>query len=68
MGNQVCRCEALLLEGKMKDEKKTCSTCSYLEELPFSDEYLCGNPNSEYADCPCSKDDTCEEWCGKDEE
>ena len=52
----------------MKDDNKKCLTCRYLEALPFSDENLCGNPNSDYADCPCAENDTCNEWVGKNED
>lgn len=45
-------------------EEKVCSNCRWYEELPFADEGVCVNPNSEYADCPTDypDNDTCEEW------
>ena len=47
---------------------ETCKFCKYYGDLPFSDEFICENPNSDYADCPCSPDDTCSEWVGRNDE
>ena len=43
---------------------RTCITCKYLEEVPYSDELFCGNENGEYADYRIEKphSETCEEW------
>jgi hypothetical protein len=41
---------------------KECKNCKYCEELPFADEFICTNPNSEFAECPCEPNDTCDEW------
>lgn len=44
--------------------EKTCITCKYLGEVPYSDELFCECANSQYADCRIEKphSDTCEEW------
>lgn len=44
--------------------KRVCTTCRWLAELPFSDEFVCINEESEYADCPTDypDNDTCPEW------
>lgn len=39
-----------------------CKDCRYFKELPFADEYVCCNEESEYADCKCEPDDYCDEW------
>ena len=51
-------------------EKKACIDCKWYDVLPFADEGICTNPNSEYADCPCESPDeeNCEDWEGEDEE
>ena len=43
---------------------KVCANCRWLENLPFSDEYICANEESEYADCPTNypNKNTCDEW------
>lgn len=43
-------------------EDQVCANCRWRENLPFSDEWICTNGNSDYADCPCEYNDTCEEW------
>ena len=42
--------------------KQACANCRWYEELPFADEFLCTNENSDYADCPSDnpEQDTCE--------
>lgn len=52
----------------MKDQ--VCANCKWLDNLPFADEWVCTNDNSEYADCPCDypDKDTCEEWQGREDE
>ena len=57
----------LFLKGEMMNPE-TCKFCKYYGDLPFSDEFICENPNSDYADCPCSPDDTCSEWVGRNDE
>ena len=53
-----------------KGEKvdRVCANCKWLENLPFSSEFVCGNGNSEYADCPCDdpNSDTCDEFCERE--
>lgn len=46
--------------------KEVCATCKWLDHLPFSDELVCMNEESEYADCPTDYPDrdTCSEWEG----
>ena len=46
--------------------KQTCSNCKWLKELPFSDEFICENENSDYADCPCESNDYCDEFVERD--
>lgn len=50
--------------------KQVCATCKWLDTLPFADEWVCTNEESEYADCPCDypDKDTCSEWKGKNDE
>lgn len=45
-------------------EKHTCSNCKWCENLPFADEYVCGNAESDYSDCPSDypDKDTCDKW------
>lgn len=54
-----------LLKGEKM--KQVCATCKWLDTLPFADEWVCTNEESEYADCPCDypEKDTCSEWKGK---
>lgn len=54
---------------KIMCKKHTCSNCKWLKELPFSNEFVCTNDGSEYADCPSDnpENDTCDEWEGVDE-
>lgn len=52
----------LIKGGKMKEKTHNCASCKYREELPFADEWTCMNENSDYADCECNPDDTCECW------
>lgn len=60
-----------LVAGKeeMKPKEHVCKNCKWLEDLPFSNEYICTNDNSQYADCPSDypENDTCEEWESSDE-
>ena len=46
-------------------KKRVCAYCEYLLKLPFSDELVCSNEESEYADCPVDNPDkdTCDEFC-----
>lgn len=46
----------------MKEKEHNCASCKFREELPFADEWTCMNENSDYADCECNPDDTCEWW------
>lgn len=45
-------------------ERKVCANCKWLEQLPFADEYICTNGESEFADCPTDfpENDFCDEW------
>ena len=55
----------------MKESPKhNCATCKYAEDLPFANELICMNENSNFADCPCDypEKDTCSEWKGKNDE
>lgn len=50
----------------MKELPKVCKTCSFYVELPFTEHQMyCMNPDSEYAECECENNDTCESWKGK---
>lgn len=42
--------------------KNACRTCRWFAKLPFSDEGICVNEESIYADCPCDDpdNDTCD--------
>lgn len=42
--------------------KRVCRTCRWFENLPFADEGVCTNEESEYADCSCDdpENDTCD--------
>lgn len=56
----------LFLKGE--EMKEVCATCKWLEELPFSNEFVCTCDESEYADCPSDnpEKDTCEEWTDRE--
>lgn len=52
----------------MKKQKNTCKTCKWLEDLPFTDIYICGNEKSSFDKLECDiENDTCEEWEGENE-
>jgi hypothetical protein len=46
-------------------EQKRCSNCKWYK-CYVTDDYYCMNDNSDYADCPCEANDTCDEWEEKD--
>lgn len=51
----------------MKELPKVCKTCSFYEELPFTEHQMyCMNPESEYAECESNDNDTCDSWKGID--
>lgn len=53
----------------MKEQPKTCRTCKHYVELPFTEHQMfCMNDESEYADCECEDNDTCEDWTPVNEE
>ena len=59
------RCSLFVCQkGKNMQEKHTCSNCKWCENLPFADEYVCGNADSDYSDCPSDypDKDTCDKW------
>ena len=43
--------------------KEICGNCKWGEKLPFTENTItCMNENSDYADCDCKENDTCEWW------
>lgn len=53
----------------MKEKKHTCKNCRWLEDLPFTDTYICGNKYSSYDNLECDiENDSCEAWERKYEE
>ena len=50
-------------EETMKEKKHRCKNCKWLEDLPFTDTYVCGNPYSSYDQLECDvENDSCEAW------
>lgn len=46
-----------------KEGKTRCKNCKWIEELPFSNTYICENNYSSYAGCDCDiENDSCEAW------
>lgn len=55
-------------EKEMKPERHTCKNCKWLEDLPFTDTFICGNEYSSYDQLECDiENDSCEAWERKDE-
>lgn len=47
----------------MKEKEHRCKNCKWLEDLPFTDTYVCGNPYSSYDRLECDvENDSCEAW------